>query len=182
MLQTEFLKHLEIGDKDRDLDWENNFLSIFPRIFIDIEDDLPNQGSDGMSYMLVTTNKNSKEASIKLLNWAYDKGVGIVINPHKTFPDFIFTYGMIWNFKETKHFLTPVDGKNNKPILPGYVRSILKKFFLDQGVYQVKFKVVKNQNGQFDLCFCSSSLGSPPKSEYAGILKTLSCFYQVITR
>ena len=176
MLQSEFLKHLDIKDKDRDLEWESTFLNIFPKVFIDVDNDLPRQGSDGMCYMLVSTNKNSKETTIKLLNWAYDKGVGIAVNPQKHFPDFIFTYGMIWNFKETNHFLTSAINANQKPKLPSYVRSILKQFFLDQGAYQVKFTTIKNQKKQFDLCFCASSLGNPPGSEHAGILKALSWF------
>ena len=129
MLQTEFLKHLETPDKNRDNIWENEFLKLFSQVNIDLKYDIPKQGPDGMSYMLVSINKDSTEPSIKLLNWAYDKGVGIVLNPEKKFPDFIFTYGMIWNFKETNHFLSKFKEKSRENIiLPNYVKLILNNF------------------------------------------------------
>ena len=78
MAQNVFLKHLEIEDKNRDKNWEHSFLNMFPKCNIDITHDLPQQGTDGMPYMLVSSIKSSTESAIKLLNWAHNKGVGIV--------------------------------------------------------------------------------------------------------
>ncbi len=175
---NEFLKHLEIEDKNRDKNWDHSFLNMFPKCNISIAHDLPQQGSDGMPYMLISSSKSSKEPATKLLSWAHNKGVGIVLNPDKDFPDFIFTYGMIWLFKETGRFLAKPFNINTaqKLAIPSYVRSILRQFFLDQGVYQAKFSILKNNKNTFDICFCANSLGDPPQSEHTGILKTLSWF------
>ena len=85
---------------------------------------------------------------------------------------------MIWLFKETGRFLAKPSKVSTAQtfLIPNYVRKILKQFFLDQGVYQAKIAILKNNENTFDLCFCANSLGDPPQSEHAGILKTLSWF------
>ena len=43
------------------------------------------------------------------IEWLSDKGVGMVVNPTKGVPDYVFTYGMLWNYRERAQFQTISD-------------------------------------------------------------------------
>ena len=187
ILQKQVIDCLKVKDKDRDQIWQEKFLKLLPSSYVTILSSEPQQGPDGMPYFLVRIEENSKEPLIKLLNWLAEKGIGLVIHPEKAYPDYIFTYGMIWYFKETHLFLSPhkkeapsnkevVVGQPSKEFLPLYVRRILKQFFLDQGLYDPRWVMVGPDQHNMDICFCLESLGNPPASEYEGILKAISWF------
>ena len=110
-------------------------------------------------FLMVETTESSDEPVVKILHWLSTKGIGLVVNPLKEYPDYVFPWGMIWNFKETNLFRLnqppviqgTVELKNEQGLiagpphpkyLPDYVRSILKQFFMDQGLMQVKILVL----------------------------------------
>ena len=147
VVQKQIIDDLKVKDVDRNHAWQEQFLKLVPSSYVTVLSPEPQQGPDGMPYFLVQMKENSKEPLIKLLNWLAEKGIGLVVHPEKDYPDYIFTYGMIWYFKETHFFLNPhkkdppqnieiVIGQPSKEFLPLYVRRILKQFFLDQGVLQ----------------------------------------------
>ena len=187
VLQKQIIDCLKVKDTDRNDIWQEHFLKLLPSSCVTILSSEPQQGPDGMPYFLVQIEQNSKEPLIKLLNWLAEKGIGLVVHPEKEYPDYIFTYGMIWHFKETHLFLNPhqekisiaakvVVGQPSKEFLPLYVRSILKQFFLDQGIYNPQLVMVGPDRHNMDICFCLKSLGNPPVSEHEGILKAISWF------
>ena len=188
-LQKQIITCLKQEDQERDLKWQEEFLGIFPSAYVTLLSSQPQQGSDGMPYFLVQIKENSKEPVSKLFDWLSQKGIGLVVHPEKTYPDYIFTYGMIWYFKERRVFLEPhkenpkisqdakaVFGQPGKEFLPLYVRSILKQFFFDQGIYKPQIIMIGPDQYSMDICFCLESLGNPPISEHQGILKTISWF------
>ena len=194
MLQKQVIDCLKVKDADRHQAWQEQFLKLVPSSYVTVLSSEPQQGPDGMPYFLVQIEENSKEPLIKLLNWLTEKGIGLVVHPEKEYPDYILTYGMIWFFKETHLFLSPhsmsshqkgfqssqnaevVFGQPSKEFLPLYVRSILRQFFLDQGVYKPQLVMVGPDKHNMDICFCLESLGNPPVSEHEGILKAISWF------
>ena len=164
-------------DENRNAQWEKHFLRLFPQTYLTLLSSQPHQGPDGMPYFLAQITEQSQEPALKLLDWLARKGIGLVIHPKKSYPDYIFTYGMIWNFKETRAFLSPhtTPVPIDKSFLPDYVRVILKQFFSDQGIWQPQLAIVQT-SGQMEICFSLESLGNPPTSEHKGILKAISWF------
>jgi len=144
---------------------------------------------------MVQTEEKSQDSVQKILHWCATKGVGLAVNPTKEYPDYVFTYGMIWHFRQTGYFFKDqMDIKNgivelkqqdeiragspSVEFLPEYVRSILREFFRDQAVLNPKILMLSQDGGkQFDLCFSIESLGNPPTKEHQGILEALSWFF-----
>src|SRR5690606_19086342 len=109
-------------------------------------------------------------------------------------PDFVLTYGMIWNFRETGRFVDEstgdvipgrteflqgtkvLAGPPSDKYLPPYVRAIMREFFKQQGKAEVKILVLSEDQKHYDLCFSLESLGSPPRHEHHGILEAISWF------
>ena len=50
----------------------------------------PQNGPDGFPYMMLSTEGAVKEPFLNLVKWAADRGIGLVVNPQKETPDFIF--------------------------------------------------------------------------------------------
>ncbi|MBO9668012.1 MAG: hypothetical protein J7501_14515, partial [Bdellovibrio sp.] len=120
-------------------------------------------------------------------------GVGMAVNPDKNYPDYVFTYGMLWHFKETGLFYRTADeipsgtlelqggqglhsGEPTPQYLPQYVRQILKEFFRDQGILRPRILVMSTDRKHYDLAFSLESLSNPPEKEHQGIAEALSWF------
>lgn len=157
----------------------------------------PQQGPEGFPYLLVTTHQEGDQF-IDLLKWCADKGVGIVINPTETSADYIFTYGMIWNFFLRGEFITEstsstetrseLEFNNQQTVLtavpnesywPLPARKIFKEFLLQQGIYTPRCLLILDHvaPGDVDLCFSLESLGQPPIAEQKGILEAFAWFF-----
>lgn len=191
-----FEELLNATDADRTPTWEESFLSEFPaqNVSLIYEDAKP--GPDNWPYLWVTTDtQGKKEESVpKLIEWLSSRGIGLVLNPNKQMPDYIFPYGMLWHFQQNGAFSARVkpDFTNNQELnfskkdlsygyptqdyVPDYVRKILRDFFLQQGLVQVKWVMLTKDQKNYDLCFSLESLKSPPQKEHQGILEAISWF------
>ncbi|MGZ3771763.1 MAG: hypothetical protein ACXVCA_14500, partial [Bdellovibrio sp.] len=155
--------------------------------------DAPQKGPDGWPYLLVETSADATEPANKVMQWLALKGVGLVVNPLKGYPDYVFTYGMLWHFKETGLFYRPAAeapvgtmeiaeggklhaGAPAPHYLPQYVRNILKEFFRDQGVHNPRILVMSSDRKHYDLAFSLESLGNPAVKEHQGIAEAISWF------
>lgn len=181
-------------ESHRDDEWERAFLQTFVDCKVTLMNDQAQTGPDGWPYFFIKTEPNSKESVGQILTWLADRGIGLVVNPHKMVPDYVFTYGMIWNFKETGKFLEemasmPADqvvyrkdenwlfGAPTDAYLPQYVRSILRQFFGAQEIENPKILVASTSNySQTDLLFSVESLGNPPQNEHRKIAEAISWF------
>ena len=197
----------------RDAAWEKSFLQHLPMVPVTVLAAEPKEGPDHWPYLMVGTESASggpADDSIRnIVEWLSDKGIGLVLNPMKPIPDYVLSYGMIWNFKERGEFISEAKaldagkfdlkpgqklwtGAPSEAYLPPYVRSVLKQFLADQGVFTPKVLMVNfnapetapNQKPDqmteamtgYDLCFSIESLKSPPVSEHANIAEALSWF------
>jgi hypothetical protein len=181
----------------RDQEWEQAFLESFVGARVSLPDDQAQKGPDGWPYLFVKVEPESKEPVTKLMGWLSERGIGLAVNAHKMAPDYIFTYGMIWNFKETGQFIskmTPAateqvvyrEGENwifgapTDQFLPPYVRRILREFFVIQGVALSKILVAtKSDFSQTDLLFSVEALGNPPAEEHRRIAETIAWFLPI---
>lgn len=186
---------LEKEESLRDEEWEKAFLQAFPDARLSILNESPQAGPDAWPYLLVAVDPQGTEPATKVLSWLSDKGIGLAVNPHKAVPDYVFTYGMIWNYRQRGQFLTPskdprqgqikfekgekiLAGEPTEDYLPGYARDILRDFFRQQGLENMKIAVVARGTSpdQYDLCFSLEAMGNPDKTEHRGILEALSWF------
>ncbi len=184
---------LEKATDARDEEWEKAFLLIFPDTKLRVLEESPKQGPDGFPYLLMSIDDDGSEPTKKVLDWLSEKGIGLVINPFRETPDFVFTYGQIWNYRERGQFISAVTpprsgafkieagqkvftGEPSAEYLPPYVRAILTEFFKQQGQDAVKVLMLSTDNSHYDLCFSLESLGSPPPFEHRGILEAVSWF------
>ena len=191
---------LKTPDDARDLAWENRFFQAVSMANLDIFTEEPQSGPDGWPYLLTKSEEDSTEPFQRILHWLSDKGIGLVVNPHKEYPDYVFTYGMLWHFKETGLFFREQPsikegvfefkvgdikqaGEPGPEYLPGYVRKVIKEFFVQQGVLAPKILAFSLDGKSFDLAFSIESLGNPKESEHEGILEAIAWFlpphYQV---
>jgi hypothetical protein len=182
---------LDTPIEKRDVEWENKFLSSFAEANVTLLFQDPKPGPDQWPYLFVQT--GGVEPARAVLSWLATRGIGLAINPQKNTPDFVLTYGMIWNFQETGKFLSDapsrttgtfelkpgaqvLTGPPSETFLPKYVRTILKQFLLDQGVYAPKVLMVSVDQKNYDLCFSLESFGNPPETEHKGLAEALSWF------
>jgi hypothetical protein len=192
MTLNEFTRVPEV---QRDQKWENNFFQALSVSNLSLMSAEPQMGPDNWPYLLTKTLENEAEGESfqKLLQWLSTRGIGLVINPDKEYPDYVFTYGMIWHFRETGLFFRPIDQRDNGTIefspsqivnsgppteqyLPEYVRKTLRDFFRDQSILKPMIQVLTTDGLNYDLAISLESLGNPPAKEHAGIAEAIAWF------
>ena len=202
--------HLQTKEENRDQAWDEKFFKLFSDSYLKVLTDDPQQGPDGWPYLICEISESSSGSNVadfqehkvdsaqKILRWLSTRGIGLVINPKRLpYPDYVFSYGMIWSFRETGYFIKfqslGLDQQSNKQIvidqkanikvgppteqyLPLYVRSIIKDFLRDQSVFDARIQMISTDGENYDLCFSLESLGSPPENEHEGILEAIAWF------
>ncbi|MFP5518797.1 MAG: hypothetical protein ACLGGX_02755 [Bdellovibrionia bacterium] len=189
----DLLKLVQVPDEERDLNWENQFFKALTESNLNVMTAEPQTGPDNWPYLMTMTDVEAEEPAQKIIDWLSTRGIGLVVNPSKEYPDYVFSYGMLWHFRETGLFFRPSEntpsgsfkieaganihaGEPTPQYLPQYVRTILREFFRDQGVLQPKILVVSTDRKNYDLAFSLESLGNPPESEHAGIAEAIAWF------
>ncbi len=192
--------HLKTAEENRNQEWDEQFFKMLSESQLSILSEDPQQGPDGWPYLMTETlteegsSVSRIDSAQKILNWLSTRGIGLVVNPRRTpYPDYVFSYGMIWSFRETGLFIKynqiqpskemvidPKSGVHAGPpsdaYLPQYARLVMKDFFRDQSVFDAKVLMISTDQLNYDLCFSLESLGNPPASEHEGILEAISWF------
>lgn len=190
---------IEVKEAQRDSQWEEQFFRALSESNLQILSADPVQGPDSWPYLMVQTPSSSApsnegviDSAQKLLHWLSLRGIGLVVNPQKEYPDYVFSYGMIWSFRETGYFrrldqkvtdghyeMDRTQAKLGSPseqFLPKYVRKIMREFLRDQGLLSPKIVAALHSNGLGELIFSIESIGNPTASEQAGVAEALSWF------
>lgn len=183
---------LQTSDKNRDQSWEDQFLFRLSESNLKVLAPDPQNGPDSWPYLMVETDSTSSEPAQKVLEWLSLRGIGMAVNPNKDYPDFVLSYGMIWNFRKTGRFIHRVPqrttglwtaetkdlqaGAPTEDYLPGFVRKILREFFRDQGVFEPRILMISDNGKDFDLAFSLESLGSPKDTEHESVAEAISWF------
>jgi hypothetical protein len=192
--------HIETKEEDRNQAWDEIFFKLLSESNLQILTEDPQQGPDGWPYLICeTTQKPQSESdkidsTQKILQWLSKRGIGLVVNPKRLpYPDYVFSYGMIWSFRETGYFIKYQDLQQNsqlvidpnknikagpptKEYLPDYVKSIVRDFLRDQSIFDARILMISTDQQNYDLCFSLESLGSPPETEHEGILEAIAWF------
>ena len=197
---SELLNHMQTAEDNRDQNWDEKFFKLITDANLQILADDPQQGPDGWPYLICETTEKATDpetkidSAQKILHWLSTRGIGLVINPKKLpYPDYIFSFGMIWSFRETgyfikyenltteKQFIIEPDknikvGPPSAEYLPAYVRSIIRDFLRDHSIFDARVLMISTDGENYDLCFSLESLGLPPDPEHEGILEALAWF------
>jgi len=191
--------HLKVKEEDRDRNWDEKFFKLIAESSLSLLTQDPQQGPDGWPYLIAETVENNQvavnvDSAQKIFHWLATKGIGLVVNPRRTpYPDYVFSYGMIWSFRETGYFIKfhdlnpsgPLEINENTSIktgppsleyLPQYVRNVMKDFFRDQNVFEAKVLMISTDGKNYDLCFSSESLGNPAVDDHKVFLEAVSWF------
>lgn len=189
---------LKVAPESRDQEWEKAFLYLLPQAKFKVLEEEPKQGPDGFPYMIVGIDDEGTEPAVKVLNWLSGKGIGLVINPFEEIPDYVLTYGQIWNFKERGQINSVItadtknehmqgqfkleagqkihSGEPNEEYLPNYVRDILREFFGQQGLDNVRISMISADKKNYDFCFSLESMKNPSKLDHRDLLEAISWF------
>jgi len=187
----------EVPIEKRDLKWETQLISSFDKSLLSLVQDHPIVGPDNMPYLPVQWGEEGKkgEPAKQILEWVGSRGIGLVLNPDKNPPDFVFSYGMIWSFLTKGFFVPPEDkkpsqkdfslkdgqqvyvGPLNDQVWPSGPRSIFANFLKDQGIDEGRALFFSTDQQNYDLCFSLESLGNPQEEEWSGILEAFSWFF-----
>lgn len=181
-------------EASRDEAWERDFLLGVVQAKVELTQNQPQQGPDGWPYMLLKTGPQAEEPFTQIVQWAAPKGIGLAINTHKMLPDYIFTYGMVWNFVETGQFTsltTPpsegevtlkedeqvILGEPSEKYLPKYARQILKQFLAAQGFEKPRIVVMSSRDYKaVDLVFSIESLNNLKQTEHRILSEAIGWF------
>lgn len=124
----------------RGLKWEEKLFDAVADFPIFLVEDQPFQGPDGFSYMHISSGSGTEINKDDFFKWCFESGVGLVLNlKDKKAPDFVFNYGMVWNFLWRGAFVNevPKDLKESEDtyvheltenFLPKEVRSVIRNF------------------------------------------------------
>lgn len=195
---------LNVPVSQRGDSWESDFLRELPKASVRIVDDTAVAGPDGWPYLLLATDLSPSnggavdsdrvDSLANVARWLATRGLGLVLNPEKAMPDFVMSYGMVWNFRERGEFLSVADKRTGGPVeirdgqqlhagppslsyLPEDVRLILREFLKQQRVFEPRVLMISTDNqATWDLAFSLESLGSPPAAEHNGIAEALAWF------
>jgi hypothetical protein len=107
--QLALVQHLRSPEFQRDGRWEARFFELFLNGHVSIRDGAPKAGPDQMPYLFCTADAEAQEPVRKVLSWLSERGIGLALNPGKEVPDYVFTYGMVWNLRERGTFLSSAD-------------------------------------------------------------------------
>lgn len=182
---------LKINSGLRNDAWEQEFLDTFASSKIYILDDSVQIGPDGWPYLFLSsesTDQVKAEDSVHhLLQWAYESGVGLVVNPHKERPDYVFHYGMIWNYIHNQKFLINTNSeiaenapiyvaKVSEDIIPKQPLSFIKDYIKSAGIEEPRAALISRDKLNYDFALSIESLGNPPKDEHEGIARGIGWF------
>jgi hypothetical protein len=175
--------------------WEEDFLAQFAGMKVQIDSDQAKNGPDGWPYLFARTSAEATEPVKDVVQWLAARGIGLVINAHKMLPDYIFPYGMLWNFVETGRFLQPdtetirsgdaiyqdgrklIMGPPTEKYLPSYVREVLRQFLAAQGFSRPQILVISTPDfKQVDLMFSVESLNGLAKKDHRVLADRLAWF------
>lgn len=178
----------------RDAAWEHQFLDGLLQSKVAVVQEEPRTGPDGWPYLLIKTGEEAGEPFHRVVKWLGSRGIGAAVNTHKMVPDYVFTYGMIWNYLQNGRFVVPeaprpagpidlqpgerlVMGEPTPRYLPSYVRDVIRQFLNAQGFAHPRILVISSPDyKQIDLAFSLEALGGLAPADQKALGEALAWF------
>ncbi|MDC0980339.1 hypothetical protein OAQ84_01250 [Bdellovibrionales bacterium] len=189
----ELVRLVAVSDSQRDWEWEKSLFQALVNGKVKVVTGEPQEGPNGWPYIFVEISEEAEEPTLKLLQWLSDRGIGMAVNGYKESPDYLFSYGMIWSYRESAQFVVPekesqsrevifeegqkiFSGEPSPKYLPEYVRVVLRQFLQDQQIETPHVLAVSRDEKHYDLCFSLESLGSPNEDDQRDLAEALVWF------
>ncbi len=179
----------EIPVSKRDVAWEEKLFNAIMDFPIFLAKDQPFQGPDGFSYMHISSKTGAQINKDNFLKWCFESGVGLVLNlENKKTPDFVFNYGMVWNFLWRGVFINkvPADLKESNDtyiheisegFLPKTVRKNIRIFLDTNKVNNAKLTLVSGgDKAPYEILWYFPELQKLEEKEQMALLKAISWF------
>jgi hypothetical protein len=173
----------------RDLSWEKSLSRGFLESEVFLVEDQPFQGPDGFSYMHISSEKGSPVEKDDFLTWCFESGMGLVLNlKDKKAPDYVFNYGMVWNYLLRGKFINEVpkmkeEGddlyvhKIEEGYLPKDVRKVIKSFLEMNKIDDVKISLVSGGDGTpYELMWLFPKLKVENETDKTSLLEAIAWF------
>lgn len=162
---------LAIDPSARDQTWLTSFYAAIPNASMESQEPQVILGPDNQAYFVLKTPKGGSFSPFSIthiLDVCLQQGFGIVLNPQKGTPDFVFSYGQLWHFKETGELAElplatgmpddNLDGQiliasPSERIFPQYARSVLAKVLQTLNVAAPAIMMITDARGQRRLVF-----------------------------
>ncbi|MCC6137899.1 MAG: hypothetical protein IT287_04655 [Bdellovibrionaceae bacterium] len=183
---------LAVKSKLRDGEWEESFFATLGAGNIRVLSENPQEGPEGFPYLLTTSyGQDYDEPFTKVAHWCADTGVGIVLNPTEDGEDYLFTFGMLWNYKYRGEFYSQWTHEETEASAPQMVirkitdvfwpekpRKIFKEFLIHQSILRPRVCLFsKSASSDPELGISLECLGNPPQRERAQLLEAFSWFF-----
>jgi len=173
----------------RDLNWEKSLSKGFLDSEVFLVEDQPFQGPDGFSYMHISSHKGSPIEKDDFLTWCLESGLGLVLNlKDKKAPDYVFNYGMVWNYLLRGKFINEVPKmkeagddlyvhKISEGYLPKDARKVIKIFLEMNKVENAKISLVSGGDGTpYELMWHFPDLQVEDEAEKTSLLEAVAWF------
>lgn len=183
-------QHLEVNSGLRDDRWENELFNLLLDSNLYIVKDSVQMGPDGWPYLYVSTDgfqpNVGEDHAAHLIQWAYENAVGLALNPDKERPDYIFHYGLIWNYAHNKFFVknfneAPADApiyvaQVSEDIIPQHAMNFIKDYIKSAGIDSPRGALISRDKLNYEFALSLESLGNPPQEEHEGIARGIGWF------
>ena len=201
--KTEILTELFERSGDlRDVSWREKFLENVADASFACGDPQVIVGPDGFTYFHLTIPEPYKAFQCYVIrhmtvDFLLKEGFGVVINPSKEQPDWVFSYGDIVNFHLTNTFYSQAEsdltgsteklkegeeiltGQPAESYLPMQVRTVLRRYLESMGISGSKIMLLTriiNGQANHELAFNLTQAHFPDETEYTRVMGTLQWF------
>jgi len=104
----ELAELLGVESGQRDEQWKIRFYDIVPRAALAVPDSQGMVGPDGFVYLILELPQPDSSFAgyslVKLLDHLLASGLGLMVSSGGTVPDWVFSYGCLWSYREFGHF------------------------------------------------------------------------------
>jgi len=185
---------LQQPESKRDDHWEREFLELIVKAKVQVVDQQAKAGPDGWPYLLLKTSPEADQPFLNVVEWAAQRGIGLALNTHKMLPDYVFTYGMLWNYALNRQFVTTgetpkagnvviaegqemIVGAPSEQYLPGFARKVLREFLQAQGMKEPRVTVLSTKDYKtVDLLFSAESLNDLKPKDFRTMSEAIAWF------
>lgn len=195
-------KLFAIPHEQRDNNWQQSFLANIEEASFVCNDPQVISGPDGFPYFVLNIPEANKEFQCYVIKhmvpeFILDNGLGVVINPSKGQPDWVFTYGELVNYHLRNEFYT--DSKNwyvqtentlkentemligqpSEYILPLQTRNILRQYLKQYTDVEVKFLLTNRPEGEEflqQLVFNLTPSHFQSEEHFSGVMQNIGWF------
>jgi hypothetical protein len=185
--------------EQRDANWLAEFYAAAPDASLKVGEQQLIQGPDKFPYLALYLPAEGEEFTAfcisQILNNCLEHGVGCVIAPDKSAPEWVFTYGNLWSLHSYNTFdATPPAKGEEEPLkagrqvliaspsdtfLPPFARHVIKHFLNNAGILHPQVLLISDASSTptQSLAFSVYPDDFPDSESYQGVMNRLKAWF-----